>query len=91
MATTHRASVVCSRKRISSFCFCQGFAYEEYQPLFSVSVFFEQTVVAIPEPSPTWLADLDRNPGEARPKPLIKSIYSYKRFRSQIFAEAVSI
>ena len=47
--------------------------------------------VAIPKPDPTRLADPDRNPGDARPKPSIKTIYSYKRFRSQIFAEADSI
>ena len=27
---------------VSSFCFCQGFAYEEYWSLFLVFVFFEQ-------------------------------------------------
>ena len=47
--------------------------------------------VATPEPGLTQLADPDRNLGDARPKPSIKSIYSYKRFRSQIFGEAVSI
>ena len=49
------------------------------------------TDVATPKPSLTLLADPNRNPWVARPKPSIKSIYSYKRFRSQIFAEAVSI
>ena len=43
-----------------------------------------------PWPGPTQLADLNRNLGDARSKPSIKSIYSYIRFRSQIFAEAIS-
>ena len=47
-------------------------------------------IVVIPEPGPTQLADPNRIPGDARPKPSIKSVYSYKRFRSQIFVEAVS-
>ena len=66
-------------------------------PLMSLGLSATQSIrtistnVATSEPNLTRLADPDSNPWDARPKPSIKSIYSYKRFRSQIFAEAVSI
>ena len=46
--------------------------------------------VVTPEPGPTRLADPNRNPGDARPKPLTKSVYQI-HFILKSFAEAVSI
>ena len=42
-------------------------------------------IVAIPELCPIRLADLDRNLGDTRPKPLIKSIYQIHFISASIF------
>ena len=41
--------------------------------------------VATPKPGPTRLADLNRNPEDARPKPLIKSIYQIHFINISVF------
>ena len=40
--------------------------------------FFWTIGVATPEPDPTWLANPNRNPGDARSKSLIKSLFIFR-------------
>ena len=43
------------------------------------------TTVATPDPDPTRLVDPNRNPGDARPKPFIKSIYQIHFINISVF------
>ena len=65
----------------------EGNITNSFIPFIHWELFFDTLVciVATPEPGLTRLADSDRNTGDARPKPLIKSIYQIHFINISIF------